>query len=505
MHRILSSKWMQLAALATGMGMGGGYIIKQRKEEWGRIKCGEAKEYNFQMENLSHLRYFDRRKLKARLRKREEHLSELKSKDTNIDVLIIGGGATGAGVLLDGSMRGLKCALIEKGDFASATSSKSTKLIHGGIRYLEQFFKLERGFIDKIKLVVESLDERNYMLNSAPYMNKSVKMVVPCKNIFYLIYYYVGVNFYHFISFLNFVFSRDYTLKLPRPQFVSKRRMKELFPLLKRASYGVLFCEGQMDDARAALQSMLTVTAEHYIGGLKPAIIANYTSLFSFIYDKDTQKISGAILKDETTGRQFEVRCKSVINCTGPYADNIRLLDDPSANKRMVGSRGVHLVLPKYMTPHDVGLVVPKTKDGRIMFNLPYKHKYTISGTTDHPNSIDPMPMAPHSDIQEILAELKNYYDMGDHPENQVLSAWSGIRPLVLSGNYIIYIIYIYIATPEKEFKLPLPSWMKKSSKKEENKESTDGVEKVETKRLTRNHEIEISDSGIYIYIYIYI
>lgn len=427
--------------------------------------------YDISLTKLGNYSLTDQHKLSPSFRSRAEHLSNLKDSSKVFDLLIIGGGCNGGGTLLEASTRGLNCALIDRGDFASETSSRSTKLIHGGVRYLEEVFRLERGLVEKFKLVVEGLNERNFMLNTAPYMNKKIDIVVPCPNTLNLLYYSIGIGVYHFLSYFKWLFT-DYTYKLPRPSFVSKNEMKNLFPVLKGDNYGVKFAEGQTNDSRLLIQTVLTSSQDDYVPNMKGATVANYVEFVDFIKDKEGKCI-GAKLKDRIDNSIFKVKAKAIVNCAGIFADKIRTQDDPKAIPRIVGSRGVHLTFPRKYTEKNLGLLIPKTADGRVMFILPYRGM-TIAGTTDHRCDLVSTPIAPEEDIKEISKELSNYFH-GDL-ENERTAAWCGIRPLVLSKP---------IAAKE-------PTLMDRF-RKLIGKDPT----KITTKSLTRTHEVEVSPSGL--------
>jgi len=436
------------------------------------------KQFGYDMYNKNIKKYSvsEQRKVKQVFKSRADHIRELKDPKNQYDVLIIGGGCNGAGTIFDAETRGLKCALIDSGDFASGTSSRSTKLIHGGIRYLEEAFKLEKGFVEKFALVVEGLDERNFMLNSAAYLNKKLEMVVPCGNVFKLVYFYAGVCLYHFLSFAKWCFS-DYTYRLPRPSIMTKDEMKSNFPALKGSNYGVRFCEGQMNDARLCMQTLLTSAQDDYVPNMKGATLGNYVEFLDFVKDSKG-KIVGAKCRDKLDNSEFTIKAKAIVNCAGAFSDQIRLKDNPKVTPRIVGSRGVHIIIPTKYTNKGLGILIPKTVDGRVMFVLPYQG-LTIAGTTDHKCDIVSAPVAPPEDIKEIANQLSYYFD-GDL-EKECTAAWCGIRPLVA-------------AKPKAPSKFS-QSWsaFKNRVFRFIGKEQKN----LSTKSLTRSHEIEVSDSGL--------
>lgn len=413
----------------------------------------------------------DRRKVNPVFKTRAEHLANLKDPSKTFDVLIIGGGCNGAGTLLEGTARGLNCALIDRNDFASETSSRSTKLIHGGVRYLQEVFRFERGAVEKFKLVFEGLDERNFMLNTAPYMNTKLELVIPCTNLFWLGYYYIGASMYHFLSYVNW-WRTNYAYKLPRPSFVGRNMMKELFPLMKGNNYGVKFCEGQMNDARLLIQTLLTSTQDNYIPNMKGATVANYVEFVDFIKSKEGKCI-GAKLRDRLNNTEFDVKAKAIVNCAGIFSDHIRTLDNPQVAPRIVPSRGIHIAIPHKYTEKDVGVLIPYTSDKRVMFVLPYRG-YTLAGTTDHKCDIDSAPIAPESDIIEVANELSNYF--AGNIKDDCTAAWCGIRPLVL-------------ADPSAPAELGVRDKIRMMLGK--------GPTKASTRALTRNHVVEVTKSGL--------
>ncbi len=432
--------------------------------------------YDMHLKNVKQFSESDQHKVKCELKSREQHLKELKDPSKTFDVLVIGGGCNGAGVVLDAATRGLYCAVIDRGDFASESSSRSTKLIHGGVRYLQEVFKLEKGFVEKLGLVVEGLDERNFMLNSAAYMNRKLEMVIPCGNIFYLGYYLAGVCVYHFLSYFKWCFS-DYTYRLPPPSVLSKASMKKYFPELKGDNYGVRFSEGQMNDARLCVQTMLTSSIDGYLPGMKGAVLGNYVEFLDFVKDA-SGKCVGAKLRDRMDGKEFTVKAKAIVNCAGVFSDSIRLKDNPKATPRIVTSRGVHLILPHKYTEHEVGILIPKTADGRIMFVLPFQG-LTIAGTTDHKCDISSGPIAPPEDIKEITTELGHYFN-GDL-DHEYTAAWCGIRPLVAAKE-----------KPQTKMGKFIDGFKMRINKILGRKAS-----QMATKSLTRTHEVEVSSSGL--------
>eukprot|EP01129_Flabellula_baltica_P000652 TRINITY_DN10625_c0_g1_i1.p1 TRINITY_DN10625_c0_g1~~TRINITY_DN10625_c0_g1_i1.p1 ORF type:complete len:757 (-),score=189.99 TRINITY_DN10625_c0_g1_i1:1154-3424(-) len=345
---------------------------------------------------------------------REKMISKMKG--VEFDLIVVGGGVTGAGVALDAATRGLKVALVEKNDFGAATSSRSTKLIHGGVRYLEKaFWDLDYG---QYALVQEALNERSVLLKNTRHLSSQLPILLPIKSWIKVPYFWAGSKAYDLIAGSQ---------GLEPSYYVSKERALELFPVLNPDSVSagaMVYHDGTTNDSRLVLS--LIQTAASF--GAK---VANYVSADSFIRDDDG-KITGIVAKDELSGESFSVRAKGVISCTGPFTDEIRKIDDPNCGKLVVPSAGVHIVLPAYYSPANMGLLDPETSDGRVIFFLPW-YNYTIAGTTDTPSdvSLDPVPL--ETDIHFILNEVSKLIDPSIKVRRgDVKAAWSGIRPLVL-------------------------------------------------------------------------
>lgn len=355
-------------------------------------------------------------KSKKPLPTREELLKSLKTE--SFDVLIIGGGATGTGCALDAQTRGLKTALVEADDFASGTSSRSTKLIHGGVRYLQKaIMQLD---VEQYKMVKEALRERAIMLQSAPHLAHPLPIMLPVYKWWQVPYYWVGIKMYDLVAGSKTVKS-SYLL--------SKKNALELFPMLRGDALcgALVYYDGQQDDARMNLA--IAVTAARH-----GATITNHVSVTSLIKDKNG-KLCGAEVKDEMTGETWKVNAKCIINATGPFTDNIRKMDNPKVPQICSPSSGVHITLPGYYSPEQMGLLDPSTSDGRVIFFLPWQ-KQTIAGTTDLPCELTHNPKPTEEEITFILNEVKNYLNPDvEVRRGDVLSAWSGIRPLVSDPN----------------------------------------------------------------------
>ncbi|ODO07343.1 glycerol-3-phosphate dehydrogenase [Cryptococcus wingfieldii CBS 7118] len=345
---------------------------------------------------------------------------EEKDDDDVFDLLIIGGGATGAGAVLDAASRGLKVACVEREDFASGTSSKSTKLVHGGVRYLQKAI-MELDY-DQWKMVKEALRERKIFLDTAPHLSHMLPILLPIYTWWQLPYYYAGCKVYDFLAGKE---------NMESAYWMGKGKSLEAFPTLKKEGLvgGVVYYDGQHNDSRMNISIIMTAVQQG-------AIVSNYTEVTELHKKPDPsrggqERIYAATIKDSLTGELMKVRCRGVINATGPFSDGVRRLDEPSAQEIVAPSAGVHITLPSYYGSQRLGLLDPATSDGRVVFFLPWQGQI-IAGTTDSPTDVSQNPIPEEKQIQWILDEVRHYLA----PEIQVrrgdvLSAWSGIRPLV--------------------------------------------------------------------------
>ncbi|KPM35270.1 Glycerol-3-phosphate dehydrogenase, mitochondrial [Neonectria ditissima] len=359
-----------------------------------------------------------------RVKPRDEQLADLRKSSqpetVEYDMLIIGGGATGAGVALDAATRGLKVAVVERDDFSSGTSSKSTKLVHGGVRYLEKaVWNLDYS---QYELVKEALKERKYFLQTAPHLSSWLPIMLPLDKWWKAPYYWAGTKFYDFLAGSEGIESS---------YFLTRSKALEAFPMLKQTDLvgAMVYYDGAHNDSRMNVSIAMTAA-------LYGATVLNHTEVTGLIKD-DQGRLCGAKVKDlvaTKNGRPTEeitVRAKSIINCTGPFTDSIRKMDDQECRDIVAPSSGVHVILPGYFSPGKMGLIDPSTSDGRVIFFLPWQGN-TIAGTTDSPSTISPNPLPDEKSIEWILSEVSHYLS----PEinvrrGDVLAAWSGIRPLV--------------------------------------------------------------------------
>ena len=349
---------------------------------------------------------------------RREQLRKLRGNE-EFDVLIIGGGATGAGAAVDAATRGLRTALIEGEDFGSGTSSRSTKLVHGGVRYLEKaVFQLSYG---QLKLVFEALHERKNLLRNAPHLARPLPIATPCYHGWEVPYYWAGMKAYDLVAG---------TSGLTMSGFRTAAESLAVFPTLAavRETDGaslkgtIVYRDGQFDDAR--LNVALACTAAH-----AGAVAANYVKVTALVKDLRTGRVVGVKAKDVVDGgREFEVRAKVVLNCTGPFTDAVRKMSDGSRMDIMTPAGGAHLTLPKHFAPDAEGLIVPKTKDGRVVFMLPWLGG-VIAGTTDALAPVTLRPRASADEVDFILDSIAPYLSV-PATRADVTSVWSGIRPL---------------------------------------------------------------------------
>lgn len=321
------------------------------------------------------------------------------------DVLIIGGGATGLGIAVDAVTRGYKTILLEKSDFAKGTSSRSTKLVHGGVRYLAQ---------GDILLVAEALRERGMMLRNASHLTANQEFVIPAYSLWDVILYTVGLKFYDLLAG---------RLSLGKSYFINRKKTLSKLPLLKPEGLkgGIVYHDGQFDDSRMAL----TMAGECVKRG---GTILNYFEVTGFLKD-EKGKISGVKATDLETGTEYQIRAKLVINATGVFADTIHRMDDPLAKPTIRPSQGVHIVLDKTFLGGNSAIMIPKTDDGRVLFAIPWYDKVVV-GTTDTPlNDITNEPKALDEEVNFILKTAGNYFTKKP-TRADALCIFAGLRPL---------------------------------------------------------------------------
>jgi len=336
--------------------------------------------------------------------RREELLDRLTAREP-WDVLIAGGGATGLGIAIDASARGYRTLLVEQGDFARATSSRSTKLVHGGVRYLKQ---------GNVALVLEALEERGLMRQNAPHLVHDLPFVVPNYDWWEAPFYGVGLRLYDLLAGKHgFGHSRNLTREetLDRLPTIETRGLRG----------GVVYYDGQFDDARLAVDMAQTALE---LGGT----VLNYVQVTDLV--REDEFVRGARVRDAESGREHELRARVVINATGPFCDGLRRMDDPEAAPVIAPSQGVHLVLDRSFLPGKSAIMVPRTEDGRVLFAIPWLDRVVV-GTTDTPvpePSLEPRALPEEVDF---LLEHAALYLEKDPTPSDVLSVFAGIRPLV--------------------------------------------------------------------------
>ena len=339
---------------------------------------------------------------------RSDHISRLESATSTWDICIIGGGATGLGTAVDAASRGYKTILFEADDFAKGTSSRSTKLVHGGVRYLQQ---------GNIKLVMEALRERGILKKNAAHLVKDQSFIVPNYKWWEGPYYGIGLKVYDWMSG---------SLGLGPSELLSKEEVLAHAPTLDADDLrgGVLYHDGQFDDARLAINLAQTAAEQG-------AVVLNYFRVISFIKEQNT--IKGVIVRNELDKIEYTVRCKCVVNATGVFSDWLQQMDDTSKPVTITPSQGIHIVLNKDFLPGDAAIMVPQTDDGRVLFAVPW-HNRIIVGTTDTPvQTISAEPVALKEEIDFILKHITRYLQRKPRAED-VKSIFAGLRPLVKSA-----------------------------------------------------------------------
>jgi glycerol-3-phosphate dehydrogenase len=336
--------------------------------------------------------------------KREMLVNQISDPSIIWDLIIIGGGATGLGVAVDAASRGFKTLLLEQSDFSKGTSSRSTKLVHGGVRYLAQ---------GNIGLVVEALRERGILLRNAPHLVRNERFIIPNYTWLNAIFYSIGLSVYDLLAGKR---------SFGRSRLISNQEVIQRIPNIQQKDLkaGVLYHDGQFDDARLAISLAITAIEQG-------ATLLNYLRVTSL--QKERNKINGLTATDLETAISYNLKAKTVINATGVFVDEILVMDAPEAGPMVRPSQGVHLVFDKsFLGPHDA-LMIPKTKDGRVLFAIPW-HDKTLIGTTDTPLDAHQLePKALEEEIQFIL-DTSAVYLTKIPTRKDVLSVFAGLRPL---------------------------------------------------------------------------
>lgn len=326
-----------------------------------------------------------------------------------VDLLVIGGGASGSCVAYEAVRRGLRVALLEGGDFAGATSSRSTKLLHGGVRYLELAFKTADAA--QLRLVREALLERGHWLQHAPFLAHRLELALPSGGLFGQLYYRLGLGMYDALSGRSGIGSS---------RLLSQSQLHEALPELRSdVKRGVAYSDGQFDDARLNLLMALTAERAGAVVRTRSPVVA---------LEKDANgRVCGAISED-ADGRSERWQARAVVNATGIHADKLRRMADPDCPERMLTSRGVHVVLKQNLCPEGIGLLLPSTDDGRVLFMLPF-FGATLVGTTDTPCPQEQAARPTEQEQTYLLDYVKRWFPGLGNPE--IGSCWAGGRPLL--------------------------------------------------------------------------
>ncbi len=340
---------------------------------------------------------------------REAILQRLTARREPWDLAVIGGGATGAGIALDAAARGYSVALFEQSDFGKGTSSRSTKLIHGGVRYLRQ---------GNVALVRDSLRERGLLMWNAPHVVHGLEFIIPNYAWWEAPFYGLGMKVYDWLAG---------RLSLGRSQMLSREEVLKRVPTLsaKGLRGGVKYHDGQFDDARLLINLIQTAVE-------RGAVALNYARVTALIKD-GRGRVSSVEFRDEETGATHEVAARVVINATGPFCDGVRRIDEPAVPPMIEPSQGVHLVFGREFLPGDTAILVPRTRDGRVMFAIPW-HGHTLVGTTDTAIPEATLEPIPFENEIEFLLDTASAYLAKKPSRADILSVFTGIRPLVKTG-----------------------------------------------------------------------
>lgn len=327
------------------------------------------------------------------------------NEDLTWDIAIIGGGATGLGAAVDAASRGFKTILLEKYDFASGTSSRSTKLVHGGVRYLQQ---------GNIKLVMEALKERGLLLQNAPHLVHNQAFLLPSYKWWETPFYGLGLKIYDWMAG---------KLGLGASRFLSKEETLKQAPTLNPEELrgAILYHDGQFDDARLAIDLAKTASAHG-------AVLLNYFPVTALL--KNDGKLEGLVAVDEQTKKQYNIKARAIINATGVFSDDVMNMDDPGHESMISPSQGIHLVVDKEFLPGNAAILIPKTDDGRVLFAVPW-HNKVVLGTTDTPVDHATTEPVPKEEEIEFILKHSALYLSRDPQRSDIKSMFAGLRPLV--------------------------------------------------------------------------
>ncbi len=337
---------------------------------------------------------------------RADMIANLRDRDAPWDIVIIGGGATGLGAAVDAASRGYDVVLLEQSDFAKGTSSRSTKLVHGGVRYLQQ---------GNVSLVMEALKERGVMRQLAPHLVDDLAFIVPSYEWWESPFYGVGLKVYDLLAG-KYGFGKS--------KMLSRDEVVAEIPTIATEGLrgGIRYYDGQFDDARLAINLATTATEQG-------ATLLNYFPVTA-LHKDESGRVDGLTVCDVERGEEHRVAAKVVINATGPFSDQIRRMDHADAPPMIAPSQGVHLVLDRSFIPGDAAIMVPHTSDGRVMFAIPWHH-VAVVGTTDTPIDSCELEPVPMQEEIEFILENANRYLSRPATREDILSVFAGIRPLV--------------------------------------------------------------------------
>lgn len=340
----------------------------------------------------------------------QRDLQTATSRSSPWDIAIIGGGATGMGIALDAAARGYSVILLEQHDFGKGTSSRSTKLVHGGVRYLQQ---------GNISLVMEALKERGILLRNAPHLVHDLAFIVPNYAWWEAPFYGIGMKVYDLLAG-KYGFGPS--------ELLSKDEVLQHIPTLEQDGLrgGVKYHDGQFDDSRLLINLAQTAIEQG-------ACLLNYAKVTRLNKDS-THYVKGLTFMDLESGESHTIEARSIINATGPFCDAVRKMDEADASDMISPSQGVHIVLSRDFLPGNTAIMVPHTRDGRVMFAIPW-HQHAVVGTTDtpiHDTPLEPMPL--DEEIDFILETASGYLER-DPTRDDILSVFTGIRPLVKAGD----------------------------------------------------------------------
>ena len=342
--------------------------------------------------------------------KRETFLERIEARTEPWDIAVVGGGATGVGIAVDAAARGYAVVLFEQSDFGKGTSSRSTKLVHGGVRYLQQ---------GNISLVMEALKERGLLLQNAPHLVHDLQFIVPNYAWWEAPFYGIGMKVYDLLAG-KYGFGPS--------QVMSREEVLDRIPTLSQDGLrgGVKYHDGQFDDARLLVNLAQTAVEQG-------AVMLNYARVTGLARDS-SGFLNGLTFRDEEAGTEHRIAARSVVNATGPFCDALRRVDDPAAEPMISPSQGIHLVFEREFLPGNTAIMVPHTRDGRVMFAIPW-HDHTLVGTTDTPipeSTLEPAPL--ENEIDFIIETASDY--LAKRPTRaDILSVFTGIRPLVKAGD----------------------------------------------------------------------